>query len=135
MHNHIHLVLRSRPDVVTAWSDQEVARRWLRLFPKRRDKDGSPAEANQSEIDAIVNDAEVLAARRNRLSDVSWWMKCTCEHIARRANAEDEVTGHFWEGRYKATLLLDETSLLACAAYMYLNSVRAAMAQNPEESR
>ena len=36
MSNHIHLVLRSRPDVVAGWSDEEVARRWLRLFPVRR---------------------------------------------------------------------------------------------------
>lgn len=49
--------------------------------------------------------------------------------------AEDEVTGHFGEGRYKAMLLLDEASLLACAAYVDLNPVRAAMAQSPEESQ
>jgi len=35
--NHFHLVLRSRPDVVAAWDDSEVARRWMRLCPKRRD--------------------------------------------------------------------------------------------------
>ena len=27
--NHFHLVLRSRPDVVAAWDNTEVARRWL----------------------------------------------------------------------------------------------------------
>ncbi len=27
--NHLHVVLRSRPDVATSWSDDEVARRWL----------------------------------------------------------------------------------------------------------
>ncbi len=37
MSNHLHVVLRSRPDVVKEWSDDEVARRWWRLFPKRRD--------------------------------------------------------------------------------------------------
>ncbi|MDA0660248.1 MAG: hypothetical protein O3C60_15620, partial [Planctomycetota bacterium] len=31
--NHIHTLLRNRPDVVSAWSDREVARRWLRLHP------------------------------------------------------------------------------------------------------
>ena len=34
--NHLHLVLRSRPDVVAQWSDEKVARRWLRLFPQRQ---------------------------------------------------------------------------------------------------
>ena len=134
MSNHIHLVLRSRPDVVATWSDQEVARRWLRLFPKRRNKDGSPAEPEQPEIDMIVNQKELLAERRRRLSDLSWWMRCTAENIARRSNREDEVTGHFWEGRYRAQLLLDEASLLACAAYVDLNPVRAAMSETPEAS-
>ena len=38
--NHLHVVLRNRPDVVQEWSDDEVARRWLRLYPKRRDSAG-----------------------------------------------------------------------------------------------
>ena len=134
MSNHIHLVLRSRPDIVAAWSDEELARRWLRLFPVRRAKDGSPAEPTEAEIATIVNQADVLAERRRRLSDISWWMRCTTEHIARRANREDRCTGHFWEGRYKCQLLLDEASLLACAAYVDLNPVRAAIAETPEES-
>jgi REP element-mobilizing transposase RayT len=132
--NHLHVVLRSRPDVVASWSDEEVAVRWLRLFPRRRDKDGSPAEPQKPEIDMIVNDPEVLAERRRRLSDVSWWMRCTAENVARRANREDECTGRFWEGRFKTQLLLDEASLLACAAYVDLNPIRAALAETPEES-
>jgi hypothetical protein len=82
----------------------------------------------------IVNQSEVLADRRKRLSDISWWMRCTSENIARRSNAEDETTGHFWEGRYRAQVLLDEASLLACAAYVDLNPIRAAMAETPEDS-
>ena len=134
MSNHIHLVLRSRPDVLESWSDEQVARRWLRLFPKRRNPDGSPAEPSQPELNMILHDPKVLAERRRRLSDLSWWMRCTAENIARRSNAEDEVTGHFWEGRYRAVVVLDEASLLACAAYVDLNPVRAAMAQTPETS-
>ena len=134
MGNHIHLVLRSRPDVVRTWGDEEIARRWLRLFPRRREQDGSPAEPTEAEIAAIVNQPEVLEERRRRLSDISWWMRRTAEHIARCANREDRCTGHFWEGRYKCQLLLDEASLLACAAYVDLNPVRAAIAETPEAS-
>jgi hypothetical protein len=36
MSNHLHVILRIRPDVVALWSDQEVARRWLALFPRGR---------------------------------------------------------------------------------------------------
>ena len=35
MDNHIHFLLRNRPDVVETFSDQEVARRWLTLFSWR----------------------------------------------------------------------------------------------------
>ena len=133
--NHLHVVLRSRPDVVATWSDEQVARRWLKLFPKRRNQDGSPAEPTKPEIDMIINDPDVLAERRQRLSDTSWWMRCTAETIARQANREDECTGRFWEGRFKAQLLLDEASLLACAAYVDLNPIRAALAETPEQSK
>ena len=133
--NHLHLVLRSRPDVVDSWSDEEVARRWLRLFPARRNQDGSPAQPSQSELHAIVNDPEKLAERRRRLSDISWWMRCTAETIAYQSNREDNVTGHFWEGRYRSQCLLDEASVLACAAYVDLNPIRAAMAETLETSR
>ncbi len=132
--NHMHLVLRSRPDIVNEWSDDEVARRWLRLFPKRRDANGDPAEPETHELLAITSDPTRLTDVRQRLSDVSWWMRCTAENIARRSNKEDQCSGRFWEGRYRAQLILDETSLLACAAYVDLNPIRAAMAKTPEES-
>ena len=132
--NHLHVVLRSRPDVVKEWSDDEVARRWLRLFPKRRDAKDDSAKPNDAELLMITSDAKRLAEVRERLSDVSWWMRCTAENIARRSNKEDQCTGRFWEGRYRAQLILDEASLLACAAYVDLNPVRAAMAKTPESS-
>ncbi len=132
--NHLHVVLRTRPDVVEQWSDEEVARRWLRLFPRRRDQEGQPAEPEEHELLMITSDTMRLAEIRRRLSDVSWWMRCTAESIARQANKEDQCTGRFWEGRFRAQLLLDEASLLACAAYVDLNPVRAALAQTPETS-
>ena len=124
MSNYIHLVLRSRPDIVKEWSDKEVARRWLRLFPIRRGKDGSPSEPEDFEISMITKDQTKLSEIRTRLSDVSWWMRCTAENIARRSNKEDQCTGRFREGRHKAQVILDEASLLACAAYVDLNPVR-----------
>ena len=132
--NHLHVVLRSRPDVLAEWSDEEVARRWWRLFPRRRTKTGDPAEPEEHELSAIYSDAEKLAEIRRRLSDISWWMRCTAENIARRSNKEDRCSGRFWEGRFRAQLILDEASLLACAMYVDLNPVRAALARSPEES-
>jgi len=36
MVNHVHVILRNRPDVVALWSDEEVAKRWWQLFPLRK---------------------------------------------------------------------------------------------------
>ena len=39
MSNHLHLVLRIDPAEALRWSDDEVAARWVRLFPPREDSD------------------------------------------------------------------------------------------------
>ena len=135
MSNHLHLVLRNRPDVVAKWSDEEVAWRWWNLFPKRKDKQGQPMPPRPSDLDMIQADPQQLAEKRRRLSSISWWMRCLGEDIARRANKEDECTGHFWEGRFKSQPLLDESAIVACMAYVDLNPIRARLAETPETSQ
>ena len=133
MSNHLHLILRNRPDVVAAWSDQEVAIRWLRVFPGRRLEEHL-AEPTENDVQMLVNQPERLALVRQRLSDISWFMRALSEPIARMANRQDECTGRFWEGRFKALRIVDEAGLLACAAYVDLNPVRAAMVTKPEDA-
>jgi len=132
--NHIHLVLRSRPDVVAEWDDSEVARRWLMLCPVRRDENRKAMEPTEFELNHIRHDKEKVAAIRHRLSDISWWMRLLSQNIAQRANKEDQEVGKFWQARYRAVRLLDETAILACAAYVDLNPIRAAIAETIEDS-
>jgi len=51
--------------------------------------------------------SECVETWRSHLMDISWFMWVLNEGIARQANAEDECTGRFWEGRYKSQALLD----------------------------
>ncbi len=132
--NHFHLILRSRPDVVATWDDTEVARRWMMLCPKRRTSDKQPAQPTPEELQTILNNPAALREIRSRLSDISWWMRLLCQKIGRRANHDDQELGKFWQARYRAVRLLDEAAILACAAYVDLNPIRAALAETIEAS-
>ena len=134
MVNHYHLLLRMRPDIVTRWSDWEVARRWLTLFPKLRKLRGAMALPLEEEIQALAGQPERIALLRRRLSSLSWFMGRLNEYIARAANKEDEVKGRFWEARFKCQALLDEAAIVACMVYVDLNPIRAGVAATPEES-
>ena len=135
MSNHLHLVLRNRPDSVEQWSDAEVALRWCKLFPQRDDFTGEPAEPDDNDLAMVMANADRLAMLRGRLSSLSWFMRCLCEWVARAANSEDGACGRFWAGRFKSQPLLDEAALLACSVYVDLNPIRAGIATTPEESQ
>ena len=133
MSNHVHLILRTRPDVVKTWDDEEVAIRWLRVFPGKRLEEhlGEPSD---QDVKTLMADRKKMTEIRERLSNISWFMRALSEPIARLANRQDQVTGRFWEGRFKAQKITDEAGLLACAMYVDLNPVRAAMAESPGEA-
>ena len=133
MSNHYHVVIRINVDQVKQWSDQEVARRWMQLFSgpllMHHYLDNASLTAVEKEYVASL-----FSIWRGRLGDLSWFMRCLNEPIARMANSEDHCTGRFWEGRFKSQALLDARAVLACMAYVDLNPIRAAMAKTPEQS-
>ncbi|MBW2514544.1 MAG: transposase [Deltaproteobacteria bacterium] len=133
MSNHYHVVVRINNEQVNNWSDEEVARRWMQIFTGPRLMHQYLGNANLTSTEHKWV-AELFTTWRARLCDLSWYMRCINEPIARMANAEDHCTGSFWEGRFKSQALLDERALLACMAYVDLNPIRAAMATTPEES-
>jgi REP element-mobilizing transposase RayT len=134
MSNHFHIILRNRPDVVATWDDREVARRWLTVCPPRKTPDGLPEEPTDAELATISGNPVRLAEIRRRLSDISWFMRLVTDPLARRANAEEEISGRFWQGRFRSVKLCDEAAILACNVYVDLNPIRAGLATTPEES-
>ena len=134
MSNHLHSLLRTMPQLCLDWPAAEVARRWRMLFPRRRQANGLPEEPSPEEILEIVSNPELLATYRRRLGSLSWFHRCLNESIARRANAEDDCSGRFWEGRFKSIRLETPQSVLACSVYVDLNPIRAGQARTLEES-
>jgi hypothetical protein len=130
MSNHLHVVVQMAPATAAAWRDEDVAARWVRLFPPREQSH----EAVQAKSRRMLADGARLATLRTRLCDLSWLMRCLAEPIARRANREDGCKGRFWEGRFKAQRLCDERALLAAMAYVDLNPIRAGKAQGLDDS-
>ena len=132
--NHFHLVLLSRPDVVATWDDSEVARRWLMICPLHRDRHGKPLEPTETELNTVRLNPGRLSVVRQRLSDISWWMRLLCQPLVAKANREEDQLGRFWQGRFRVIRICDEATLLACAAYVDLNPIRAALAETLEGS-
>ncbi|SMP55567.1 hypothetical protein SAMN06265222_1051, partial [Neorhodopirellula lusitana] len=60
MSNHLHVILRNRPDVVASWSNAEVAIRWLRVFPGRRMEEHL-AEPTEHEVKVLAGNVERIA--------------------------------------------------------------------------
>ena len=133
MSNHYHVVLNVRSDLALAWSDKEVVERWHQLFYGTSTSQNFALGAALSEAELVMLNKDI-ALWRQRLMDISWFMRIVNESIARRANGEDECTGRFWEGRFKSQALLDEKALLSCMAYVDLNPIRAKVASAPESS-
>jgi len=132
--NHLHVVLRTRPDVVESWSDEDVVRRWLVISQLTKSRDGQPREVSKARIALEMIVPKRIATLRERLSSPSFFMAALCEHVGRRSNREDECTGSFWEDRFKCRELVDEGAVLACGIYVDLNQIRAGEALTPETS-
>jgi REP element-mobilizing transposase RayT len=133
MCNHYHLVLHVDKERALALTDYQVIKRWKQLFGLpmlvehyHKGLTTTKAETNRAR--------EIIALWRSRLYDISWFMRCLNEHLARLANKEDNCKGRFWEGRYKSQALLDEAGILMAMAYVDLNPIRAGIAKTPEDS-
>ena len=130
--NHYHLVIRLTTDQAESWTNDEVMSRWEKVYGIATPIAVGLADGASPAQRAVAE--EMIDVRRQRLTNLSWFMKCLNEYIARKANLEDRCTGAFWEGRYKSQALLDDRALLTCMAYVDLNPIRAGMAKSPEES-
>ena len=133
MMNHYHVLVRVNVEKAAAWSPAEIFELWGILFQV-------PDFMKQYLAGHLIEDDDIQAAEnmieiyRERLTSISWFMRCLNEHIARLANFEDKCCGRFWEGRFKSQAILDEKALINTMVYIDLNPIRAKIAETPESS-
>ena len=133
--NHLHAILRTRPDLVAGWSDEQVAWRWKRAWPEFEFEGHRwMRDPTDQEIDALLANPEKIAEIRCRLSSLSWFMARWKEPIARMCNAEMKTKGHFWEARFGSRELLDQAAVLTGSLYIDVNQLAAGMVDTLEAS-
>ena len=135
MSNHYHMVIRTRPDLVTCWSDTDVARRMLMISPLRKTPEGEPCEPTEQELDTIRKHPGELAKVRRKLSDTSAMLGRLNQHVATRVNWEQGTDGRLWGDRYHSVRLEDEAAVMAATMYVDLNPVRAGLATVVEDGQ
>ncbi len=94
MSNHYHVILKVNTATAQCWPMDEVLDRWCQLFSGHLlvQRYLAGESMTSGEIAAVQ---QLVAKYRARLTDLSWFMRCLNEPIARMANAEDDCTGEF----------------------------------------
>jgi len=134
MDNHLHVLCRLDPDAAKQWSDEDIVRRWINVYPPKTLNFDDPKAVSLW----VTHEARKPGRTdqlRERLANLGWFMKSLKEPLSRLCNRLDGVKGTFWEARYKSIAILDEEALLATCAYIDLNPVAAGIAEVPEQSK
>ena len=84
MSNHLHVVLRVNVKEANQLSSKQVIAKWHKLYG------GTPLSKRAAKGETLLGLEkdilnESIATWRNRLKDISWFMRCLNEYIARRA--------------------------------------------------
>ena len=130
MNNHFHILVRVPPEEeARAVSQAELERRVRVLYPKVE------AEAWVARLrgeEAQVTREQLLA----RMGDISVYLKELKQRFSIWYNHTHGRYGTLWSERFKS-VLVEPTgrALLAVAAYIDLNPVRAGLCEDPKEYR
>ena len=151
MGNHLHAILRSRPDIVANWSDEECAFRYKSAWPTWLDasEEVGPTYADRvyhrqgiwdrvpsdQAIECLLDDEETMARIRIFLGSISGFMARVKEPLARLFNKECDVNGSYWAKRFGNRKLESHEEIIGGNFYVDLNHVRANAALSLEESR
>jgi REP element-mobilizing transposase RayT len=137
MGNHFHLLLKvPDPDTLPRLDTERL----LELLPLLYDK--ATVETVAHELDLARRSGDVTCERalleryENRRGNLSVFIKELKQRVSIFMNKRLGRTGTLWEGRFRSILVEGgESALLAVAAYIDLNPVRAGLVDHPEDYR
>jgi len=136
MDNHFHVLIRIAHNAKEV-SDSEIVRRYRCLYP-------SGGKYQQMTPDILKhllqnNDHQALTVKEGivkRMGDVSEFMKTLKQRFSVYYNQNHGRYGTLWAERFKSVLVEPENkAILAIAAYIDLNPVRAGITEDPKEYR
>lgn len=137
MGNHFHLLLEV-PD--REHLPELTAEELLHLLPLLYDR--ATVETIAQQIAAARKSGDlawekaILRSYEHRRGDLSVFLKELKQRVSIYMNKRHGRTGTLWEGRFRSLLVEGgETALLAVAAYIDLNPVRARLVARPEDYR
>lgn len=133
MGNHFHLLIRV-PAKPAEISDEEVERRMRYIYNEEKLSEFEE-QIRQRESSGYVGYRSIFYdLMRNRMYDLSSFVKDMKLRFSKWYNAEHERVGTLWEERFKSVLVEGkENALMRVASYIELNPVRAGLVSDPGE--
>jgi hypothetical protein len=116
MGNHFHILVRMFPE--HKLSDEDIKRRYVGFYGDER----------------VFADG-LLSSLREKLSNLSEFVREIKVGFARYYNKRHNRRGYFWGDRFKSVIVDKGETLINCLAYIDLNPLRAGIVNRPEEYR
>lgn len=140
MTNHLHDILRSRPDIVQRMADEEVVWRYRKAWPRyyggHRKWDYDPTDKElERMLKRAKDEPKYMPRLRRSLSDISFFLGRLKETISKQANKEKPNNGgHFWDGPYGNRKIETNEDTIASVLYCDLQQPKAGMVDRLEDS-
>ncbi len=116
MGNHFHILVRMFPD--HKFTDEEIKKRFVGFYGDER-----------------VFAGGLIPSLREKLSNLSEFVREIKVGFARYYNRRHHRRGYFWGDRFKSVMVDKGETLINCLAYIDLNPLRAGIAKRPEDYR
>jgi len=116
MGNHFHLLVKIFPEY--KFTDEEIEERFVGFYGDER----------------VFADG-LVPSLRQKLSNLSEFIREIKVGFARYYNKRHHRRGYFWGDRFKSVIVGKGETLINCLAYIDLNPLRAGLVERPEDYR